>query len=270
VETSFADPWPANYERSLDVLFDACAASESCAADHPNLEAELYHVVARLNAGPVEITIDRPDPLYITGDRLLVGLHGALYDAGNAELLLQLLEQLGEGRTSLLTLFATQLLPTVDGRADGQYATVLCAEEVAFDTPESIAAAHAGVREELVRSVGALNGEIFARMCDDDVWPVTPRPAVERAQVVSDIPTLVLAGDLDPATPPANGETVVEGLANGQLVSFPPFGHGVLRAQAPTGDDPIPCGQRVIIDFLADPAAPVDASCVDDLPPLFE
>lgn len=267
VETSFADAWPANFERSLDVLFAACAASESCAETHPDLEAELYGVVAQLNETPFEAPVSGlDDPLYITGDRLLVGLQGSLYNAANVGTVLQILEQAPTGESPLLTLLAALLLPDVSDRADGQYATVLCAEEIPFDTPESIAAAHAGVREELVTAVGTINGEIFAELCD--LWPVAPRPSLERQPVVSDVPTLVLTGGLDPAVPPSAADTLLDGLANGQSLHFPPFGHGVLRAEAPAPGEEPPCAQRVVTAFLADPGAPVDGGCVETLPPL--
>ncbi len=55
--------------------------------------------------------------------------------------------------------------------------------------------------------------------------------------VVSDVPALVLSGDLDPVTPPAWGESVVKTLKNGRHVTVPGTGHGVIGTA---------CGQKLI------------------------
>ncbi|WP_109808217.1 alpha/beta fold hydrolase [Sphingosinithalassobacter portus] len=51
-----------------------------------------------------------------------------------------------------------------------------------------------------------------------DAWGVTPEPAAERAPIHSDVPVLILVGDLDMRTPIENGEALIETLPNGHLV----------------------------------------------------
>lgn len=92
----------------------------------------------------------------------------------------------------------------------------------------------------------------------------------ENDPVASDIPTLVLAGDLDPITPPDNGREAARSLARSQLFVFPGFGHGVLVPNPLERiDDGVPrCAMQLVAAFLEDPTQPLDAACVGRLPGL--
>jgi hypothetical protein len=95
------------------------------------------------------------------------------------------------------------------------------------------------------------------------MWPRGTVDASYYEPVVSDVPALVLSGDLDPVTPPDWGEAVVKYLENGRHVTMPGTGHGVLGT---------PCGMRLIREFLdGASAADLDVSCVDAVkrPPFF-
>lgn len=82
-------------------------------------------------------------------------------------------------------------------------------------------------------------------------------PAIENEAIRSDIPTLVLAGEYDPITPPAWGQLVATNLSQAIYLEFPGLGHAVS-----TTDD---CPQGITLAFFADPAATPDASCIADM-----
>ena len=134
-----------------------------------------------------------------------------------------------------------------------------CQEEVPFGTPEEVAQAAAA--DPLVRSffqTSPTTGPGVFDLCAS--WGVQSPDPAEDEPVTSDIPTLVLAGDLDPITPPRWGEDVVAGLSSGTLVRFPSTGHGSL----PSHD----CAARVTADFLDAPDRAPDTDCVADVEPL--
>ena len=73
---------------------------------------------------------------------------------------------------------------------------------------------------------------------------------MENEPVASDIPTLVLAGEYDPITPPAWGELASNGLENSFFLEFPGLGHGVsLEGGCPLG---------IILAFLDEPSVNPD------------
>lgn len=61
-----------------------------------------------------------------------------------------------------------------------------------------------------------------------DHWPVPDLGDAFRADVHSDIPTLLVHGTWDISTPLENAEEVLKGLANGQLIQVKGGGHGAL------------------------------------------
>ncbi len=70
---------------------------------------------------------------------------------------------------------------------------------------------------------------------------------------------MVVAGEFDPITPPSFGEGVANRLSNAIFVVYPGLAHGVAFSEG--------CPIDVTLAFLADPGAPLDTTCVDDMPP---
>jgi hypothetical protein len=81
-------------------------------------------------------------------------------------------------------------------------------------------------------------------------------PAVKEP-LDSDIPTLVLAGELDPVTPPEYGELVAGYLSNGYFYEFPGVGHNIIIEE---------CARQLAGAFLADPSQAPDVACIADMP----
>ena len=77
--------------------------------------------------------------------------------------------------------------------------------------------------------------------------------------MVSDVPTLILAGEYDPRTPPAYARIAGRTLRHSWWFAFPGIGHFITRLS--------PCAHSMMIAFLADPALAPDARCIGDMGP---
>nr|MCU0479968.1 alpha/beta hydrolase [Anaerolineae bacterium] len=98
---------------------------------------------------------------------------------------------------------------------------------------------------------------IFA-MCDEVVIPfVGSAPDIESQPVVSDIPTLVLAGSYDVQTPPSWNRLAYEPLTNAYFGYFVNSGHGVITYSQ--------CAKDVTLSFINHPDREPDMSCVATL-----
>ncbi|MEM9740348.1 MAG: alpha/beta fold hydrolase [Pseudomonadota bacterium] len=95
------------------------------------------------------------------------------------------------------------------------------------------------------------------QICGDG-YSTSPDPSVK--SLISDIPTLVVTGAVDPITPPYYADILIEGLSNGQRVDFPNTGHGGLLSNWES------CGRGLLTAFIIDPEAPLDASCAGETP----
>lgn len=83
------------------------------------------------------------------------------------------------------------------------------------------------------------------------------RPKEQYAPTVTDIPTLIIEGEMDPITPPPNAKAILPGFKNGTYVEFPYAGHGPSRS--------VKCAGHMLNKFYDDPTSEPDVSCVDDM-----
>jgi len=89
------------------------------------------------------------------------------------------------------------------------------------------------------------------------VWPHGQAPANFHQPFASELPVLLLSGQLDPVTPPRYAEQVVANLPNGRHLVLQGQGHNV----SATG-----CMPQLLAEFIdsAD-AQSLDAGCLDAL-----
>jgi len=91
-----------------------------------------------------------------------------------------------------------------------------------------------------------------------DIWGVPAAPAIEAQAVFSSIPTLIVAGSADTATPPQWSRLAGETLDASTYVEFNGLSHGLLGNNE--------CLNTITAAFIDDPAASVETSCVDSEP----
>ena len=94
-------------------------------------------------------------------------------------------------------------------------------------------------------------------------WPAQPHAAGAETPAATGVPVLLLIGGLDISTPMEWGTLAASRYPQAQQVVVPTGGHGVSFDDA-TGD----CAREVLFGFLADPAAPVETSCVQGVRPI--
>ena len=87
-------------------------------------------------------------------------------------------------------------------------------------------------------------------------------PSLQPKPVRSPVPTLILSGGIDPATPPRHGAQVAATLPNARHLIAPQLGHGVSLHG---------CGPRLVDAFVrAASARALDGKCLERIPrPLF-
>ena len=82
--------------------------------------------------------------------------------------------------------------------------------------------------------------------------------------MASDVPALILAGELDPITPPAYGELAAQTLSRSYFFELRGLGHGVLAAQSSETARPR-CAMQLLSSFVDDPLRPPDSGCLAGL-----
>ena len=253
---------PANLDRALNVFFDGCAADPACSQAYPELETVFYELVNQLNVSPVTFPVTQPitDETYdmlMSGDGLIGFLIKSLYSTELIPLLPKIIFDIRDGNYDTLALFEGSFLVDMEFVSTGMQYSVQCGEEVHFSTPGEFAAAAEAYPEiqNLLDSSLSLGEPIFT-ICE--IWGAKEADPIENEPVSSSIPTLVLAGEYDPVTPPAWGKMVTETLSNSFYYEFPGVGHGV----SVSGEE---CSLSIALAFLDDPTTEPDGLCVADM-----
>lgn len=209
-------------DRGFDLLFKDCQATAACNSQFPELKADFERVDAMLATGPVMENVYDP----VTGEKTMLtmtrgkfsgSIRMALYQANVRALLPHAIHQASKNNfQSILGLYAL----TIDnaGMAMGMHASVVCGEDMHRITTT--------MREQAKKSfMGRTMLEGLEATCS--VWKV---PAVDNSfsePINSNIPTLLLSGEIDPATPPSWGELAMEKLTNAKHFVAPYSTHGV-------------------------------------------
>ena len=131
---------------------------------------------------------------------------------------------------------------------------VNCAEDVSFRTADVIDEAIAAAVYPQLATGGRKEYELFELICS--LFPKTVVPLSFIEPVVSDIPVILIQGDLDTNTPPSQARDVESHLTNARYVPFNSKGH-VVAAKTAT------CPGTIAAQFFNDPAGALDASCAD-------
>lgn len=257
---------PRNAERAMEALFTTCADDPACAAAYPDLRRTFRDLVAKLNAAPAPITVvdattgERVDD-ELDGDALVGFLFDSLYSTELVQHLPEIITAAAAGEFGSIGLLLGAQTQSLDFVAIGQQLAVQCNEEVSFGSREDVAAAAADypLVEGYFES-GPTSGTGIFDVCGP--WDAGEADAEANEPLSSDIPTLVLAGDLDPITPPRWGEQIAGNLSEAFFVQFPFTGHGSL----PSHD----CAVGIASDFLDEPGSEPATDCVADIePPTF-
>lgn len=252
---------PANFGRALEELWEGCEQDPGCAERYPNLEERFFALVDRYDQEPVTATVrdflnGGSWEVLFNGDWLLGTIFQGLYSEQVIPVLPQLVEELEAGDTSTLTLLTSNTLANANFLSLGMMLSVQCHEEISFTDEAEIEAGLEGFDDIASIFEGASNlGDFMLDACE--LWQAGDADPTANEPVSSDIPTLVLAGEYDPITPPVWGESAAAFLPNSTYVEFPGLGHGTSFSGG--------CPLEIVFDFLDEPTAPVDSSCVSGM-----
>ena len=252
------------YDRDLAKLDELCEADTGCSKSFPDLGERVRDAARATMDDPIVVDVKDTES-YPTGQAYFFSNIAAflpfvlLYEQSNYAALPAMIHAWSDAVESRdEDLFkAIAVAPGGDfyGISQGMYDAIMCNDGYREAAIGSIAAD----REEFPILTDAFSvegdAEAQAQSCIDLGAP--PRPQEQYAPVQTDIPTLLVEGDMDPITPPPLAHVIEPGFTNGTYVEFPYAGHGPSRS--------VECAGDFLNKFYDDPTAEPDLSCVDEM-----
>lgn len=255
--------------RLFSQLFEDCAGDDYCRGTFGDLEAHMRKIQAHLADEGMAIFLresgsGRLQRVTVDWSDVLNGLYGHMNFSLGAEPVARYISEVSrivDGRLSLnddevARIFQSTLSDDDDGMAIAMHLAVRCREDVpAYDAAiEAAAAAQAPLYFAGDAEIGA-----YYNACR--VMGIDPVDPAFYDLVTSDVPTLILTGDMDPLTPTAWAEKTAGALLNGQLVSFRGMAHDIFSTSI--------CAQALTARFIDAPYMPLDDSCARAYGPVF-
>ena len=249
-----------------NLLFDAVAADPKAKAAYPDLKAVFYEVFERLKKKPVLIPAKHPMTnqaikLRLTGEVLIGIFCIGFYSSEAISKMPNRIYQAYRGNYQQLAEILIRLLdhPPSDlaGRSQGMYYCVNCCDDKVTGKTGEVIIKYAQKYPEmssLPLTEFALGKHITGIAAK---WGARAAGPAEHKAVISDIPTLILAGEFDQNTPSYWGKLAGETLKNSHYIEFPGSGHGVINNGV--------CALSVIKAFFDAPTSRPDDTCVGAL-----
>lgn len=228
--------------RVFQQLFEDCAADPGCARAYPDLEGNLVDLVQRLNAEPIVLGgegMSARRPIHLDGSTVLEALFNAFYDAFALPEIPSAIARAARGDYSLLRQWAGSPFAGDPFMSEGMAYSLKCRELMPFADPDAFAASS---RENM--PYGALAERLLEwHLCP--YWNVRPIDPYERRPAVVDVPTLLLTGTYDPATPPEWAYQAARSLRRSAVLELRGASHAVLGSE--------PCTVDLVSAFFDDP-----------------
>ena len=241
--------------RSFEALSNGCATDPACNAANPDVNGALERAATALDADPYGFDYTAADGtalhFVLTGNDAVGGLFNAMYDTDLIPILPTAITGLANGDRSIIPTIADQGIPFINDATEGAFLSYECA-----DNAERLDRASVKKLRLDAGRAGLLMLASWQLFCDQ--WPVEHLPKSFGNVVHSDIPTLVIAGEYDPITPPADSKGVADALDDAVFVQAPHGGHG-------PGLD-FECTKQIYRDFFERLTA-VDTACAASMTP---
>ncbi|MEO1171508.1 MAG: alpha/beta hydrolase [Myxococcota bacterium] len=240
-------------QETVEAIFARCKADAGCSKTVGDPGAHLQSILRKLKDGPVTASIldpetGRPERVDFDLNTFRGVLRLLAYSPDRqASIPVLLYEAAVKKNFGPLAAFGVRLSEDMASTfAYGMHNSVVCSEDApSFKrTPELEAALESTyLGAELMEFMGAACRYWPVGVVDDDI----------RSPISATNPVLLISGELDPITPPADAEALAQTLKNATHIVAGAQGHGV----AATG-----CMPRLMNEFIDAPEKPLDAECI--------
>jgi pimeloyl-ACP methyl ester carboxylesterase len=245
---------------ALDNALVDCDAEPACRRAFPEMGPRIRRLIESLAQQPRRVRIVHPrtgiaEEVNVDARLVASVIFSALYSPLTASIVPALVDRAEQNDFQGLFALALAGEDAGENMSIGMQLSVLCSED----------ASQVSIKEFKHETSGSVFGShlVGSQLEACAMWPKRKVNADYYRPVVSDVPVLVLSGEVDPVTPPGWGDSVVKHLSRGLHIVVPSTGHGVVTT---------PCGNRLVANFIERGSTEgLDTGCVAAVrrPPFF-
>lgn len=244
--------FPRSAQHAMDLLFTDCTADKTCHSAFPLLKDELGVVLSRFDKGPLPVEMIDPVSkksvqVKLSRSSFVEGIRLAMYSTFSQQFVPKIIHQAYENDYVPFEEAAVHLSPGASV-ARGVYFTITCSEGVPFITAKEL------TDETKNTYVGPERVERHIAACKD--WPKGNIDSSYLDPVKSDLPVLMISGEVDGSSPTWFGESALKFLPNGRQLKIRYLGHQFEGK----------CLSDIFTSFIKEGSAKsLDASCTEKI-----
>jgi pimeloyl-ACP methyl ester carboxylesterase len=238
-----------NLLNALSKQFAQCSAQPACAEAFGDVEKQMWDLIKKVEESSPMVRIQNPvtgeyDEMTLTKDYVAMALRLFSYSANSMNLIPLMIDQANKGQYETIASQALMIGSALQEGISNVEMSIICAEDAPFYELQTAPENNLFGDKFLERTI---------KSCE--IWPHLTENASFKDAVESDIPVLLLSGELDPVTPPEFAELAMKTLSNSQHLIAKGQGHNVF----PQG-----CMPKIITQFFDDPETELDIECMQD------
>ena len=237
-----------NLVNTLRKQFAQCAEQSACNEAFGDVEQQMWQLVDTIDSNNPKIrlqnfTTGKYEEITLTKESIAIAIRMLAYSANSMNLLPLMIDKANHGQPETIASQANMISSLLSQSISNVELSIICAEDLPFYSEYTV-------------NKNNLFGDFLTHVQEScSVWPHITVDASFKEPVVSDLPVLLLSGELDPVTPPEFAELAMQTLSNSQHLIAKGQGHNVF---------PLGCMPNIIASFIADPEVELDIECMQD------
>ncbi len=248
--------WPQVLNEGLQRFFRWCEESADCRGDSQNLESEFRRALAALKKTPVSVEVSlyqggAPVAVMVDDQRFISAVFSAVYQRHRWGAIAPAIRAAQLNKRDELEEFMS---PFINQVVDSDFSSLAFFAVDCGDHPVGTEADYRQALQDYPQYAHYLELGWRYQAChfleQDNARPLSAR------KPLPDVPTLLLAGGLDPITPVDWAEDLHREWPQSQLAIFPEVGHAVIGTDA--------CAHAHFRAFLRAPKEPWEPECLPD------
>ena len=248
-QEALAESHEKNLVNALKKQFEQCANQAACEQAFGDVELQMWNLLDTVEKSKPKMRLQDAmtgdyEEFTLSREHVAIAIRLFSYSAYTMTLLPLMIDKANHGQLETMAAQANIIGRLLQKSLSNVEFSILCAEDLPFYGTITV-------------SENNLFGSDFIERTEKicDLWPHIRVDPSFKDPVVSDLPVLLLSGELDPVTPPEFAELALRTLSNAQHLVAKGQGHNVF---------PLGCMPEIITDFVQEPEQELDLDCMRD------
>ncbi len=220
-QEALAESHEKNLLNALKKQFEQCEKQEACKKTFGDVESQMWELFDKVEKTKPKIRLQNFktgefEKFSLTKEHIAIAIRLFSYSSSTMNLIPLMIAKANQGQLETIASQANMIGEAMQQSISNVELSIICAEDIPFYKKSTVSRKNIFGKDFIERLI---------KSCEN--WPHIPVEAQFKDPVTSDLPVLLLSGELDPVTPPEFAEVTMKTLSNSQHLVAKGQGHNV-------------------------------------------